>query len=140
MPQLVSAAVDEIWNAPNMAFELCPMLTAGAIEAIELNGSEDLKRTYLPKMVAGEWTGTMNLTEPQAGSDLAAVRTTAVRHADGSTKRPCSCRRPALTPDSDSLRTGIKVMADVQAHFRTPNALSNPEGLAFFTGRAELRE
>ena len=83
MPHLVAAAVDEIWNAANLAFELCPMLTAGAIEAIELNGSDELKRTYLPKMVAGEWTGTMNLTEPQAGSDLAAVRTKAVRQGDG---------------------------------------------------------
>ncbi len=64
-------------------FELCPMLTAGAIEAIELNGSDELKRTYLPKMVSGEWTGTMNLTEPQAGSDLAAIRTKAVPQGDG---------------------------------------------------------
>ena len=84
MPQLVAAAIDEMWNAANMAFELCPMLTGGAIEAIELNGSDALKRVYLPKMVAGEWTGTMNLTEPQAGSDLAAVRTKAVPQADGS--------------------------------------------------------
>jgi alkylation response protein AidB-like acyl-CoA dehydrogenase len=69
-----------------MAFELCPMLTGGAIEAIERNGSDALKRLYLPKMVAGKWTGTMNLTEPQAGSDLAAVRTKAERQADGSYK------------------------------------------------------
>src|SRR6185295_5678743 len=84
MPRLVAAAIDEIWNAANMAFELCPMLTAGAIEAIELHGSEALKSAYLPKMVAGEWTGTMNLTEPQAGSDLAAVNAKAVPQADGS--------------------------------------------------------
>jgi len=84
MPQLVAAAVDEMWNASNMAFELCPMLTGGAIEAIELNGSDALKHTYLPKMVSGEWTGTMNLTEPQAGSDLAAVRAKAVPQPDGS--------------------------------------------------------
>src|SRR5580765_6835865 len=83
MPQLVAAAIDEMWNAANMAFELCPMLTSGAIEAIERNGSEALKRIYLPKMVSGEWTGTMNLTEPQAGSDLAAVRSKAVRQPDG---------------------------------------------------------
>jgi 3-(methylthio)propanoyl-CoA dehydrogenase len=86
MPQLVAAAVDEMCNAANMAFDLCPMLTGGAIEAIELSGSEALKRTYLPKMVSGEWTGTMNLTEPQAGSDLAAVRTKAVPQGDGSYK------------------------------------------------------
>jgi alkylation response protein AidB-like acyl-CoA dehydrogenase len=83
MPQLVAAAVDEMWNAANMAFELCPMLTAGAIEAIASNGSEALKQAYVPKMVSGEWTGTMNLTEPQAGSDLAAVRTRAVPQGDG---------------------------------------------------------
>ena len=86
MPQLVAAAIDEMWNAANMAFELCPMLTGGAIEAIELNGSDALKQTYLPKMVAGEWTGTMNLTEPQAGSDLAAVRSKAVPQPDGTYK------------------------------------------------------
>ena len=83
MPHLVAAAVDEMWNSANMAFELCPMLTAGAIEAIELKGSEALRRTYLPKLVSGEWTGTMNLTEPQAGSDLAAVRAKAIRQPDG---------------------------------------------------------
>jgi acyl-CoA dehydrogenase len=86
MPQLVAAAIDEMWNAANMAFELCPMLTSGAIEAIERNGSDVLKQRYLPKMVAGEWTGTMNLTEPQAGSDLAAVRSRAVPQPDGTYK------------------------------------------------------
>ena len=83
MPKLVAAAVDEMWNASNMAFELCPMLTGGAIEAIERNGSDSLKRTYLPSMVSGAWTGTMDLTEPQAGSDLAAIRTKAVLQGDG---------------------------------------------------------
>ncbi len=86
MPHLVAAAVDEMWNAANMAFELCPMLTSGAIEAIERNGSDVLKRKYLHRMVSGEWTGTMNLTEPQAGSDLAAIRTKAVPQGDGSYK------------------------------------------------------
>src|SRR5436190_4779188 len=75
-----------MWHASKMAYDLSPMLTQGAIEAIELNGSDELKRRYLPKMVAGEWTGTMNLTEPQAGSDLAAVRTRAVPQPDGSYK------------------------------------------------------
>ena len=83
MPQLVAAVVDEMWNAANMAFQLCPMLTSGAVEAIARNGSDALKQTFLPRMVTGEWTGTMNLTEPQAGSDLAAVRTAAVPQADG---------------------------------------------------------
>jgi hypothetical protein len=79
LPWLVNAAVQEMFHAANMAFALCPMLTQGAIEAIGLNGSEELKRRFLPKMVSGEWTGTMNLTEPQAGSDLSAVRTRADR-------------------------------------------------------------
>ena len=75
-----------MWHASNLAFDLCPMLTQGAIEAIELRGSPALKDTFLPKMVAGTWTGTMNLTEPQAGSDLAAVRTRAVPQGDGTYK------------------------------------------------------
>ncbi len=79
LPWLVNAAVQEMFHAANMAFALCPMLTQGAIEAISLNGSEELKQRFLPKMVKGEWTGTMNLTEPQAGSDLGAVRTRAER-------------------------------------------------------------
>ena len=78
LPQLVSTAVEEMWHSSNMAFDLCPLLTQGAIEAVELCGSDEIKRTFLPPMVAGTWTGTMNLTEPQAGSDLAAVRTKAV--------------------------------------------------------------
>jgi len=82
-PRLVSALAEEMWNAANVAFGLCPMLSRGAIEAIELRGSDELKRTWLPKLVSGEWTGTMNLTEPQAGSDLAAVRTRAEPQADG---------------------------------------------------------
>ncbi|MFJ3259530.1 acyl-CoA dehydrogenase [Pseudomonas sp. NPDC086581] len=86
VPRLVSALVEEMWNGANVSFGLCSMLTRGAIEAIELRGSEPLKRTWLPKLVSGEWTGTMNLTEPQAGSDLAAVRSRAEPQADGSYK------------------------------------------------------
>ncbi|MDU4253528.1 acyl-CoA dehydrogenase [Pseudomonas sp.] len=81
--RLLSAPVEEMWNAANVAFGLCPMLTRGAIEAIELHGSAVLKETWLPKLISGEWTGTMNLTEPQAGSDLAAVRSRAERQGDG---------------------------------------------------------
>jgi len=83
LPHLVNTAVQEMWHSANMAFALCPMLTQGAVDAIAENGSEELKALFLPKMVSGEWTGTMNLTEPQAGSDLAAVRTRAVRAGDG---------------------------------------------------------
>jgi alkylation response protein AidB-like acyl-CoA dehydrogenase len=83
LPRVLSALIEEMWNSANMAFALCPMLTRGAIDAIELRGSEAQRDTYLPKMVSGEWTGTMNLTEPQAGSDLSAVRTRAVPTGDG---------------------------------------------------------
>jgi len=86
LPQLVATAVEEMWHAANLAFDLCPLLTQGAIEAIELRGTPALKDKFLPKMVAGTWTGTMNLTEPQAGSDLAAVRTRAVPQGDGTYK------------------------------------------------------
>ena len=77
LPQCVSAAVNEMWNSANMSFALCQLLTQGAIHALEVVGSDEQKATYLPKLNAGEWTGTMNLTEPQAGTDLAALRTTA---------------------------------------------------------------
>lgn len=77
-PCVLGAAVEEIWAGANLAFKLCPMLTRGAVEAIERCGSDDQKRRYLTKMVSGEWTGTMNLTEPQAGSDLSCIRTRAV--------------------------------------------------------------
>ena len=83
LPKLVATAVMEMWKSANMAFSLCPMLTNGAIESITLRGTDEQKAAYLPKMVSGEWTGTMNLTEPQAGSDLAAVRTRAEPQADG---------------------------------------------------------
>ncbi|WP_347248059.1 acyl-CoA dehydrogenase [Zoogloea sp.] len=86
LPKLVSTAVMEMWKSANMAFSLCPMLTNGAIESIKLRGTDEQKALYLPKMVSGEWTGTMNLTEPSAGSDLAAVRTRAVPQGDGTYK------------------------------------------------------
>ena len=82
LPQCVSAAVNEMWNSANMSFALCQLLTQGAIHALEVVGSEEQKATYLPKLNAGEWTGTMNLTEPQAGTDLAALRTTATPEDD----------------------------------------------------------
>jgi 3-(methylthio)propanoyl-CoA dehydrogenase len=83
LPRVLSALTEEMWNGANMAFALCPMLTRGAIDALELRGSEALRAVYLKKMVEGTWTGTMNLTEPQAGSDLSAVRTRAVPTGDG---------------------------------------------------------
>jgi 3-(methylthio)propanoyl-CoA dehydrogenase len=86
LPRVVSAAVREMWKAANMAFSLCPLLTNGAIEALELCGSPEQKDTYLPNMISGKWTGTMNLTEPQAGSDLAAIRSRAEPQGDGTYK------------------------------------------------------
>ncbi len=83
LPWLVAFAVQEMWQGANMAFGLCPLLNQGAVEAIAAHGSDELKKTYLEKMISGAWTGTMNLTEPQAGSDLAAVRTKAERSEDG---------------------------------------------------------
>jgi 3-(methylthio)propanoyl-CoA dehydrogenase len=83
LPRVLSALVEEMWNGANVAFALCPMLTRSAIDAIELRGSQAQRDKYLPKMVSGEWTGSMNLTEPQAGSDLSAVRTRAVPSGDG---------------------------------------------------------
>jgi len=86
LPKSIGAACGEMLNAANLSFALCPLLTDGAIEALLTAASPELKRTYLEKLVSGEWTGTMNLTEPQAGSDLAAVRTRAEPQADGSFK------------------------------------------------------
>src|SRR4051812_28683581 len=84
LPHMIATPVEEMWGAANLAFKLCPMLTQGAIEAISHVGPDSLRKTYLPKMVSGEWTGTMNLTEPQAGSDLSLVRTKATPQKDGS--------------------------------------------------------
>ncbi len=82
LPHCVALPLQEMWNSANMAFCLCPMLTTGVQEALTHHGSEVLLKTFMPKLVSGEWTGTMNLTEPQAGSDLSAVRTRAVPEDD----------------------------------------------------------
>ena len=82
VPQVLVTAVQEIWGSANLAFKLCPMLTHGAVHALELSGTPQQKSKFLPKMISGEWTGTMVLTEPQAGSDLAQIRTRAVPEGD----------------------------------------------------------
>ena len=84
LPFVLSAALMDDLNAANVGFALCPMLSMGAIEAIEKHGSDELKRDYLPKIVSGEWPATMNLTEPQAGSDVGALKTRAEPNGDGS--------------------------------------------------------
>jgi alkylation response protein AidB-like acyl-CoA dehydrogenase len=86
LPKVIGASCGEILQAANMSFALCPLLTDGAIEALLTAGSDELKDIYLEKLVSGHWTGTMNLTEPQAGSDLAAVRTRAEPQPDGTYK------------------------------------------------------
>jgi 3-(methylthio)propanoyl-CoA dehydrogenase len=86
LPKTIGAACAEMLNSANMSFALCPLLTDGAIEALLTAGSDELKSTYLENLVSGKWTGTMNLTEPQAGSDLALVRTRAEPQPDGSFK------------------------------------------------------
>ncbi len=86
LPTLIATACGEMWNSACMAFSLGPLLTFGAIEALHAHGSDALKEIYLAKLVSGEWMGTMNLTEPQAGSDLSTLRTRAERAGDGSYK------------------------------------------------------
>jgi alkylation response protein AidB-like acyl-CoA dehydrogenase len=83
LPETVAMAVCEMWNSANLAFGLCPLLTQGAIDALHVGGSEELKQLYLPRMISGDWTGTMNLTEPHAGSDLSVIKSRAERNADG---------------------------------------------------------
>jgi alkylation response protein AidB-like acyl-CoA dehydrogenase len=82
LPVALSTAILEMWNSANMGFALCPLLNIGAVELLQAHGSDTQKETYLGKMVSGEWTGTMNLTEPQAGSDVGALRTRAVKDGD----------------------------------------------------------
>lgn len=86
LPKTLMLAVQEFANGANLAFGLCPILTEGAIESLTRHGSEELKERYLAKLISGEWTGTMNLTEPQAGSDVGALRAKAEPQGDGSYK------------------------------------------------------
>ena len=82
LPWAVSTAVTEMWNAANMSFALCPLLNQGAVDLLQTHATEQQKQTYLTKLISGEWTGTMNLTEPQAGSDVGALKTKAERNGD----------------------------------------------------------
>jgi acyl-CoA dehydrogenase len=84
LPHMLNVATLEMWNSGSMAFALAPTLTMGAIEALSVHGSDDLKQRYLARMISGEWTGTMNLTEPHAGSDVGALKSRAERRDDGS--------------------------------------------------------
>ena len=126
LPQVVATAAGEVWNASNLAFGLCPLLTFGAIDAVEAQGNEELKRTYLPRMVSGTWTGTMNLTEPHAGSDLSQLRTRAVKHADGSYR---------LTGTKIFITYGDHEMTENIIHLvlaRLPDAPPGTRGISLF--------
>ncbi len=126
LPKIVNSAVMEMWKSANMAFSLCPMLTQGAIEALMLRGTDAQKATYLERMVSGEWTGTMNLTEPQAGSDLAAVRTRAEPQGDGSYK---------LFGQKIFITYGEHDMTDNIVHLvlaRLPDAPEGVKGISLF--------
>ena len=83
LPLAIHSAVNEIWSAANLSFGLCPLLTLSAIDALEAHGSDELKKIYLAKLISGEWPGTMQLTEPQAGTDVGALRTRAEKQPDG---------------------------------------------------------
>lgn len=126
LPLAVNAVCTEIWSASNIAFGLCPLLTASAIEALEAHGSDDLKKIYLGKLVSGEWTGTMQLTEPQAGSDVGALRTRAERAPDGSYR---------LTGTKIFITYGEHDMTDNIVHFvlaRLPDAPAGTKGISLF--------
>ena len=125
MPRVLGAAATEMWNAANMSFALCPLLTASAVEALENHGSDALKQTYLDKLVTGEWTGCMDLTEPQAGSDLAQVRSRA--EPDGDAYR--------LFGQKIYITWGEHDMADNIIHFvlaRLPDAPAGVKGISLF--------
>jgi alkylation response protein AidB-like acyl-CoA dehydrogenase len=125
-PWMVGIAIQEMMTAANMSFSMCPLLTQGAIDALAHHGSEEQRMTYLPKMITGEWTGTMNLTEPDAGSDVGAVRTRAVRQADGSY---------LITGTKIYISFGEHDMADNIVHLvlaRTPDAPPGTKGISCF--------
>ncbi|HEV7477556.1 MAG TPA: acyl-CoA dehydrogenase [Burkholderiales bacterium] len=125
LPKLVATAVEEMLTASNMSFSLCPLLTQGAIHALELCGSDQLKQAYLGNMIQGTWTGTMNLTEPQAGSDLALVRTKAERSGD----------HYRISGQKIFITYGEHDMAENILHLvlaRTPDAPEGVKGISLF--------
>ena len=126
LPRLVSVAVAEMWSSANLAFALCPMLTQGAIDALLLRGSPELQACYVPRLLSGDWTGTMNLTEPQAGSDLSGIRTSAAKQADGSYK--IRGQKIYITYGEHDLAENIIHMVLA----RTPDAPAGVKGISLF--------
>jgi alkylation response protein AidB-like acyl-CoA dehydrogenase len=126
LPKLIATPCIEMMNAANMSFALCPLLTDGAIEALLTAGTDAQKQLYVPKLISGEWTGTMNLTEPQAGSDLALVRTRAEPQGDGTFK---------VFGTKIFITYGEHDMADNIVHLvlaRTPSAPEGVKGISLF--------
>jgi len=126
LPKLVATPCIEMLNSANLSFALCPLLTDGTIEALMTAGTDAQKQTYLTNFISGKWTGTMNLTEPQAGSDLALVRTRALPQADGSYQ---------LFGTKIFITYGDHDMADNIVHLvlaRTPNAPEGVKGISLF--------
>ncbi len=126
LPQIVNAACTEMWNGASMAFGVGPLLTMGAIDALNVHGSDVLKRSYLEKLVTGEWMGTMHLTEPQAGSDVGALRTRAERAGDGTYR---------ITGQKIFITYGEHDLTDNIIHFvlaRLPNAPPGTRGISLF--------
>jgi len=126
LPQIINAACIEMWHGASIAFADGPMLGVAAIDALHAHGTEELKLTYLPKLVSGEWTGTMQLTEPQAGSDVGALRTRAERAADGSYR---------LTGQKIFITYGEHDLTDNIIHLvlaRLPDAPPGTRGISLF--------
>jgi len=126
LPHALNAACIEMWNSAAMAFGLGPLLTMAGVDALVEHGSDELKRAYLPKLISGEWMGTMQLTEPQAGSDVGALRTMAVRAADGSYR---------ITGQKIFITYGEHDLTDNIIHFvlaRLPDAPPGTRGISLF--------
>jgi alkylation response protein AidB-like acyl-CoA dehydrogenase len=126
LPNALNAACIEMWNSASMAFGIGPVLTMGAAEALASYGTDDLKKTYLPKLISGEWMGTMQLTEPQAGSDVGALRTKAVREPDGTYR---------ITGQKIFITYGEHDLTDNIIHFvlaRLPDAPAGNRGISLF--------
>jgi len=133
LPWLVATAVQEIWHSSNMAFGLCSLLTQAAIEAIELHGTEDQKADYLANLIRGNWSGTMNLTEPHCGSDLAMIKTQAVSNGD----------HYLITGQKIYITYGDHDMVDNIVHLvlaRLPDAPSGTKGISLFIVPKFLRD
>ena len=126
LPWGLAFCIQEMWQGANMSFGLCPLLNQGAVEAIALHGSKEQKQLYLPKLIAGQWTGTMNLTESQAGSDLGLIRTKGEKQSDGTYK---------ISGQKIFITYGEHDMAENIVHLvlaRTPDAPPDVKGISLF--------